>query len=221
MNKEALIALGLTEEQADKVLAFFAGSLTEATKDLIPKGKFDELTTERSTLATSLADRDKQLATLKASAGSSEDMAALKQQLEDAIAKNKLDSEAAAKELAAYKKNNAVDLGLMKAGAKNPKAVKALLNLDKVSLDGENLIGLTDQLEAIRASDAYLFDDPSKLSGYETKAGSGGGGSGEPKDNPFKKGQENLTRAAELFAKDPELARKLAAAAGNVPAWMK
>lgn len=62
------------------------------------------------------------------------------------------------KELANVKLHSAVDMALTNAGSRNVKASKALLNLDSVKLDGENIIGLKEQLEALKTSDAYLFN---------------------------------------------------------------
>jgi len=134
----------------------------------------------------------------------------LKNQLETAIANNEAD-----------KKDASIHLALAKVGAKNPKAVKALLNLEAVSVDGENLIGFADQIEKLKKSDAYLFEIVPHLSGREPHTGSDGYiPSDEPKDNPFKKEYWNITKQAEIFAKDPEMARKLANVAGVKVSWL-
>ena len=54
--------------------------------------------------------------------------------------------------------DNAIDAALSAAGAKNSKAVKALLDTGKVKLgeDGK-LTGLDEQLKEIQKTDAYLF----------------------------------------------------------------
>ena len=45
------------------------------------------------------------------------------------------------------------------AKAKNGKAVKVLLNMENVKLDSDGkLIGLSEQLDAIKKSDGYLFE---------------------------------------------------------------
>ena len=59
----------------------------------------------------------------------------------------------------------AVDKALTAAKAKNAKAVKALLDMEKVKLDGDKLLGLDDQLKAIKESDAYLFGEPGRVGG--------------------------------------------------------
>ena len=49
-----------------------------------------------------------------------------------------------------------IDLAINNAKAKNVKSVKANLDLDKIKLDGDKLLGFDDQIEALKKSDAYL-----------------------------------------------------------------
>ena len=57
MEKEQLIALGLTSEQADKVL----GAHKTYMESFVPKGRFNEELEAKKNLETQLAERDKQL----------------------------------------------------------------------------------------------------------------------------------------------------------------
>ena len=148
MIKELLQELALPQEQAEQITKAYEESIAKALEGYVPKDKLAEVILANESLSKSLAERDKQLEEAGKAAGDNE---ALKKQLDEAIAKNKADSETAAAELAAYKKDSAVNIALAQFGAKNPKAVAALLDLSKVSLDGENLIGLKDQLEAVKA----------------------------------------------------------------------
>ena len=75
MNKEDLLKLGLTEEQAEKVLSVN----TEQLKGFIPKARFDEVNNAKKQAEKDLSDRDKQLETLKNSTG---DIETLKQTIE-------------------------------------------------------------------------------------------------------------------------------------------
>ena len=59
---------------------------------------------------------------------------------------------------AALKKDFALDRALLDAKAKNPKLAKAALDLEKIKLDGDTVLGLEEQLTALKASDPYLFD---------------------------------------------------------------
>ena len=51
-----------------------------------------------------------------------------------------------------------IDLAINNAKAKNVKSVKANLDLEKIKLDGDKLLGFEDQIEALKKSDAYLFE---------------------------------------------------------------
>ncbi len=63
------------------------------------------------------------------------------------------------KEISALKLSFATEKALMKAGARNIKAVGSLLEREKISLDETGkLIGADEQIEAIKQSDPYLFE---------------------------------------------------------------
>jgi hypothetical protein len=59
-------------------------------------------------------------------------------------------------------------MALVEAKAKNPKLARAALDMSLIKLDGEKLLGLSEQLESLKKSDAYLFDIE------EDKGGDGG-----------------------------------------------
>lgn len=152
MKKAEFIALGISEELAAKA----EKASQEELKGYVEKSKHDEIAEENKTLKTQVTDRDKQLETLKASAGDNEE---LKKQIE-AMKQQNADQEKAHKaELAQIRLDNAIDAALISAGAKNGKAVKALIDVSKVKLgeDGK-LTGWDDQLKAVQKSDAYLFN---------------------------------------------------------------
>lgn len=72
------------------------------------------------------------------------DMAALQTKYNDDIAAARLD--------------NALNMALVDAKAKNPKLARAALDMSVIKLDGEKITGLSEQLENLKKSDAYLFD---------------------------------------------------------------
>lgn len=149
MKKEDLIAMGLTEEQAKKVMESLDGNF-------VTKTRFNEINEENKTLKKSVSDRDKQLEDLKKSSG---DNAALQQQISDLQKQNADQQKAHDEELAKLKLDNAVEIALSGAKAKNGKAVKAMLDMSKVKLgeDGK-LSGFDEQIEALKKSDSYMFD---------------------------------------------------------------
>lgn len=149
MNKEDLIAMGLTEEQAKKVMDSLDGNY-------VTKARFNEVNKENSALKKSVSDRDKQLEDLKKSSG---DNATLQQQIADLQKQNAEQQKAHDEELAKLKLDNAVELALSGANARNGKAVMAMLDMSKVKIgeDGK-LSGFDEQIEALKKSDAYMFD---------------------------------------------------------------
>ncbi|BBA52009.1 phage minor structural protein [Fusobacterium varium] len=153
MTKEQLKALGVTEELAIKI----AGESKKELEGYVEKTKFDEVDTKVKQLETSVAERDKQLEDLKKSTG---DVETLKKQIETLQNENKTKEETYKTELSNLKKNNALDLALAGAKVKNNKAIKALLDSEKIKLkDDGTLEGLTEQLETIKKTDAYLFEE--------------------------------------------------------------
>lgn len=146
MNKEQLIALGLSEEQATKVLDGFKG--------FVPPSRFNEVNEAKKSAEATIAERDKQLAELKKNVGDNEE---LKKQIETLQAENKTAKEKYESDIKAIKLNNAIDGGLLTAGAKNIKAVKALLDMAKIKFDGEKLEGFEDQLKALREGEDSKF----------------------------------------------------------------
>lgn len=69
------------------------------------------------------------------------------------------DTKALQDKLIKQTKDSKIDFALMNAKAKNVKAVRALLDHDKITIDGDNLIGLSDQLSQITKDNPYLFGD--------------------------------------------------------------
>ena len=69
------------------------------------------------------------------------------------------DTKALAEKLDAARLDSALDLSLIKAGARSTKALRGLLELDKIKLDGDELLGLSEQLEQVKKENSYLFQD--------------------------------------------------------------
>ena len=210
MTLEQLLELGLDEEIAKKVLE----AHKEAIKDnYVPIARFNEINEEKKELKNQLEDRDKQLQELKVKAAGNEELTAKITELEEL---NKQTKEEYENKIVALRKETAIELALKDAKARNIKAVKALLDLDKVSLDGDNILGLEEQLKGLKESDPYLFGED-KLSGREPKPPT------DPvpdiyKKNPFSKEFFNLTEQGKLIRENPEKAKQLIIAAGGNPA---
>jgi hypothetical protein len=184
MTREELAKLGLTDDQATAVL----NAHKEALKGFVPQSRLDEVIEERNGLRDQVAERDKQIKTLGESAGDN-------QALKDQIAQLQADNQKAADEytanIAQLRLDNAVELALTAAKAKNNKAVRSLLDLSKSKVGEDGKVeGLEAQIKAIQKSDAYLFDagEPAKpqYKGITPKDGDG---------NPAPKAVKDMTYA--------------------------
>lgn len=99
-------------------------------------------------------------------------------------------------DVAALRRDSALDMYLIGRGARNVKAVRALLDEGRIKLDGDTLIGAKEQVDGIVQSDGYLFGDkapeqppvpaPAPVPAGP-RLGSGGehGGSGAEEDAAF------------------------------------
>ena len=162
MTRQELEDLGLDKEQADKVLSINKVDVEDAGK---------EVQTENANLKKQVKERDKQLEDLKASAGDNEE---LKKQIKQLQEDNKTQAAAHEKELTQLKVDTAVDKALTESGAKNNKAVRALLNLDDAALSDDGLVkGLSEQIDKLKADDGskFLFSEPeqpqTKFTGFQ------------------------------------------------------
>ena len=157
--KELLKKAGIPEDKLDSTITDIN---KELPKHFIPKDKYNETAEAKKKLETDIQERDKQLEQLKNAAGNSEE---LKAQIEQLQAENQKAAEEWQAKVAQMQLDFAIEKALTVAKAKNAKAVKALLDMEKVKLDGEQLLGLDDQLKELQKSDAYLFGEPGKVGG--------------------------------------------------------
>ena len=146
MKKEDLIALGLTEEQTEKVL----NANSEQLKEFVPYSRFKELIDDKNELKKQISERDKQLETLKNSTGDIETLKNTIKQLQD---ENKMAADKYNAELAEIKLAGAVDTALLGADALNVRAVKALLDMSKIKMDGDVLLGINEQIESLKKAE--------------------------------------------------------------------
>lgn len=163
MNKEKLIEMGATEELATSIMKELDGNF-------IPKHRFNEVNTELKQAKDQIKDRDSQLEELKRTVGDSD---ALRTQIEQLQNENKSKDEAHANEIKQIKIDAALDKALSEAKAKNPKAVKALLDLDKAELAEDGTIkGLDAQIKTLtEAEDSKFLFDTAKVQNNNNSKG--------------------------------------------------
>ena len=150
--KEKLINLGLTEEQAQKVVDNF-GTVIDGL--YVTKERFNEVNNELTTTKKTLSDRDKQIADLKNDENSNEE---LKKKITELENSNKAAAKEAEKKLAAERKSNAIKLELI-GKVHNADVTMNLLNMDNIVMDDNGKVksGLKEQLDDLKKSDSYLF----------------------------------------------------------------
>lgn len=194
MKKEDFIKLGFTEEQAEKA----AEASAEELKGFIPKSRFDEVNDSKKQLELDIKTRDEQLEALKKI-----DAEGLQAEIEKLQGENKAAKEKYEAELKQLQIDNAVEKALIGAKAKNVKAVKALLDLDKAELDGDSIKGLDDQLKKLQESEdsKFLFDAETKSNNPKFK----GIKPGEKKDgSPGNEAPTSLADAVKMHFQSNE-----------------
>lgn len=156
MKREFLEGLGLSKEQIDKIMDQNGQDIeeykTNANKE---KLRADGLQSQLETLTTDLTNARNDASTLR-------DVQA---RLDAADAKVK-----------AYQRNESI-LGAL--GAFKPRDAKMLAKLlddEKITIaDDGTISGLNEQVEALKASSAYLFADSPDPRGGNPNPGTGGG----------------------------------------------
>lgn len=201
--KEILKKAGIEEEEMEGLIGEIG---KELAKYFIPKDKYNEVAEAKKKLEADIQERDNQLEQLKNAASNNEE---LKNQIEELQEANRRAAEEWQAKMAQMQLDFAIEKALTAAKAKNTKAVKALLDLEKVKLDGEQLLGLEDQLKALQQSDPYLFGDSGKVGG-----GTNPPGAGNPEVNPWKPETFNLTQQGKILREDPAKAARMKAEAG-------
>lgn len=131
----------------------------------VDKGKFDALETKNKTLSEQL----KGLENVKP------------EELQAEIARLKSENEQAEQRYQQALLDHAVESRLMAEGAVDVKAVRALLDMSKVKRDGETLLGLDEQISALKKDKAWAF--PEKESKQPDIKGAVPAGSGAAQDN--------------------------------------
>lgn len=195
MNKEALIAAGLTEEQAVSILKMHQQAIDGT---YIPKSTFEAEREKVKNLNTQLSDRDKQILELGAFKGTAEQLQTKVAELEKA---NKESKDKFEVDLLTAQKDAAIRLEIT-GKVVDTDDVVAKLDYTKVDFkDGKIVSGLTDQLDALKKSKPHYFPaEGSAADKGKIPAGwlfgnspTEGGDTGKDKDKP---------NEAELFGKN-------------------
>lgn len=167
MDRGFLEEMGIEKENINKILDKYHEGVKEY-KDSAERVK--TLEAETTSLKEQIAQRDKDLKELKKI-----DAQELQTKIAELEEKNKTLQEESNKQLQETRRNLMLENSLMKANVKNSKAIKGMLDLDKITIENDELAGLEEQIKALKESDSYLFniEEPTKTidlgSGHSTE----------------------------------------------------
>jgi len=122
----------------------------------IPIEKFNAKIEEVKQQKEQLEDYKKQLKDLEKKAKGNDEFEKTIKELRAENEKKDIDYQTT---LNAQKKDFAIQSAIKEAQGKNVKAIKALLDIDKITVDDKGITGLSDQLKILKESDAYLFGE--------------------------------------------------------------
>lgn len=163
MKREDLKKLGLEDEAIESVMKLHGQTVN---------GLQEQVTALQASEANLKSQNEKHEKDLKTLQKDNDDNETLKQTIKD-LQKQNADAKAEyEQQLVGMQRDSAIEKALATSGAKNTKAVKALLDADKIVFKDGELSGLAEQLEAYKQSDPYMFDMGTKPEGYEPAGGS-------------------------------------------------
>lgn len=148
------------EEKKQGLESEFSESYREAQE-------FKELNTELEGIKGQLSQANEQIAGFKEL-----DIEGVKQKAAEWEQKYNQAAQDSAREIEQLKFDFALDRELTKAQARNPKAVKALLDRDALKYDKGKIIGLEEQLETLKKNEdsAFLFGSAAPTVQFTTQS---------------------------------------------------
>lgn len=168
-NKEYLTGLGISEEMAERIVVEHAkGVQAEQQRTSAEAARANGLDTQLTEANKKLEGYDPEWKT--------------KAQQAETLRNQEIEK---------IKFGYALSSAIGKSGARNAKTVEALLNRDALKLNGDEIIGLKEQIDSIKKDNAFLFEEERKPPIFMT------GGGGQPDHETDRKDAANAAfRAA-------------------------
>ncbi|MDW4006734.1 phage scaffolding protein [Staphylococcus saprophyticus] len=158
-TRDNLREIGIDEESLEKVMTLH-GQEVQGLNDKVSQkeSKLNELQSTVDSYKEDNKQKDNELKDLQEKAKNGDD---LQQTISDLRQANEDREKERQKEIKELKFNHNLENKLRDVGARNVKAVRALLDSENLKFNDEEneVIGLQDQLEKLRESDSYLFTD--------------------------------------------------------------
>lgn len=187
MNKKELMNRGISDEHADIVLEMIKDSF-------VPLYRFNEINDKMKSYKSQLEDKTAEVETLTKKVGDTDKLSKEIQDLKDANAKAAGEHLAA---IASIKKSNALDEYLREQGAKNVKAVKALLDMEKITFEDGKLAGHEEQTTSLKENEnsKFMFNTAPDYTPKGTQPGQASGGSASGSGLSFRDAIANVINA--------------------------
>lgn len=155
MKKEDLEKIGLTEEQQAEVFRLNGLAIEQyKTENVELTAKIQSLETEKTNLTTDLETANNTIQEFK-----NMDIDAIKSKADEYKTKYEETEAKRIAELKDLELNHTLETGLLKAGAKNTKAVKALLDIEALKTSQNLDTDIEAAITGLKESDVYLFND--------------------------------------------------------------
>jgi len=175
MKKEDFVALGISEELAEKAAEKSAAEL----KGFVPRDRLNEATKAKEQAEESYNTVKSELDKLKASAGSNEDLQRQIGDLQNELKKKEKDY---SNEIADMKLTNAIQAAIG-GKVKDVGIVTGLLDKTKLILsDDGKVTGLDEQIKGLKESKSFLFADEGNYPDVHDGGEPGGTGSSKTRD---------------------------------------
>lgn len=183
INEEIKKLLGEDALKALEEALKNTNAVLEPQENFIPRARLDEANNQLKELKANNSKLSKDLEDAVKNSKSTEELQTTIQKLQE---ENKTAQEKYESDIRQRERDYLINDSLRAAGARNPKAVKALLDIDSVKILDGKLDGFEKQLEELKKSDTYLFEatDPNpspnprtKFDKFGTEIKENGGGS--------------------------------------------
>lgn len=159
-SREDLRNIGVEDSKVEEIMSLHGKDVQELKdKEEQLKAQHSEAKQEVKLYKERIDEQNSQLDELRNQVNNGEDLNEKVKALKEA---NEQKDEQHKQEMNNVKLRYEIDKELDRAGAKNRIAVMALVNQDDVQLSDEDGVkGLSEQLEKLKESDSYLFNDDS------------------------------------------------------------
>jgi chromosome segregation ATPase len=174
MKRDFLKNLGIEDKEIiDKILDENSADIGRA------KGELETYKTKVTDLEADIQSKDAEIDKLQKTNG---DVAELNKKIEQLESDNTKLTNDLNNQTTALKKTHAIENGVRDAKAKNVKAVMALLDLDKITFENDELGGLSEQLEGLKGDEnsSFLFGDNTPPAGTKPNTPPSNGGGNPP-----------------------------------------